>query len=188
MSVHYLMLILIVSPVMKLCVISMCIFFLFIGQKCCMHTVINVPPIRACMRVTCMNPDVDFQMCSVGIFSIFNFDILHHLKTIQNVDVCSIIWLWKYYIFRCLFHFTFLTFIFRDVCWLYCYFQYPTWGFRKTYLQIFLFSFIFNFCRAKIHWHYVLYKCSIWLVKISVHQNSYLENRTTSVHNSKAAF
>ena len=93
--------------------------------------------------------------------------------------------MWKYYVFTCLFHFTFLKFIFREVCWLYCYFQYPTWGFRKTYLEIFLFSFIFIFGRAKIHWHYVLYKCWIWLVKISVHQNSYLQNRTTSVHNTQ---
>ena len=93
--------------------------------------------------------------------------------------------MWKYYVFTRLFHFTFLTFIFRHVCWLYFYLQYPTWGFKKTYLQLFLFSFKFNFGRAKIYWHYIFYKCSIWLVKISVHRNSYLQNRTTSVHNTQ---
>ena len=38
----------------------MCIFSVFIGQKCCVHTSKYVPPIRAGMRDTCINPDVEF--------------------------------------------------------------------------------------------------------------------------------
>ena len=49
----------------------MCIFSVFIGQKCCVYTCIQVPPICASMRDTCMNPEVEFTVYRVVLR---NFD------------------------------------------------------------------------------------------------------------------
>ena len=46
----------------KLCESCMCILLCLLYQKYSVRTVIYVPPIRACMRVTCMNPDVEFTV------------------------------------------------------------------------------------------------------------------------------
>lgn len=73
-----------------------------------------------------------------------------------------------------------LTHVFRG---LYRYFQYPTWGCRKTYLQIFLFfSFIFIFWLCDNPLAYSFKQIFNQTHKLSVHQYSYLQYRTTSVN------
>ena len=42
----------------------------FIGQKCCVHAHLHVPPIRAGMRDTCMNPDVEFTVFRIVFYEI----------------------------------------------------------------------------------------------------------------------
>ena len=52
----------------KLCdSFNMCIFSVFIGHKCCvvcthLYMYMYVPSIRACMRDTFMNPEVEFTV------------------------------------------------------------------------------------------------------------------------------
>ena len=45
-------------------------FSVFISQKCCVHTVIYIPPIRAYMRVTCLKPDVEFTESKIVLYEI----------------------------------------------------------------------------------------------------------------------
>ena len=46
------------------------VYCMFIGQKCCVHTVIYVPPVRAYMRATCLKPDVQFTESKIVFYEI----------------------------------------------------------------------------------------------------------------------
>ena len=54
-----------------MCESFICIFSVFIGQKCCVHAHLHVPPIRAGMRDTCMKPDVEFTAFRIVLNEIF---------------------------------------------------------------------------------------------------------------------
>ena len=57
---------------------------MFIGQKCCVHTVIYIPPIRAYMRVTCLNPDVGFTESKIVFYEIL---IMLGIKFITKTEL-----------------------------------------------------------------------------------------------------
>ena len=50
--------------------LKLCIFSVFIGQTCCVHTYLYVPPIRAGMRDTSMNPDEEFTVFKIVFYEI----------------------------------------------------------------------------------------------------------------------
>ena len=67
----------------KLCDSFICIFSVFVGQKCCVTAALHVPPIRAGMRDTCMNPDVEFTVFSIVFHELLV--LLSILKQKQNI-------------------------------------------------------------------------------------------------------
>ena len=46
--------------------IVLCVFSVFIGQKCCVHTVMYA----RYMRVTCLKPDVEFKESKIVFYVI----------------------------------------------------------------------------------------------------------------------
>ena len=60
-------------------------FSVFIGQTCCVHTVIYVTPIRArYMRFTCLNPDVEFTESKIVFYDIL---IILGIKFITKTEL-----------------------------------------------------------------------------------------------------
>ena len=59
-------------------------FAVFTDQKSCVKTVIYVPPIRAYMRVTCLNPDEGFTESKIVFYEIL---IMLGIKFITKTEL-----------------------------------------------------------------------------------------------------
>ena len=53
------------------CVVVLCVFFLCLWARNAVCTMLCVPPIRAGMRNTCMNSDVEFTVFKIVFYEIF---------------------------------------------------------------------------------------------------------------------
>ena len=78
----------------KLCESFICIFSVFIGQKCCVHAHLHVPPIRAGMRDTCMNPVVEFTVFRIVFYEIL---VLLGINFITKTEYFILFRLWFYF-------------------------------------------------------------------------------------------
>ena len=71
--------------------LKLSIFSVFIGQTCCVHTYLYVPPIRAGMRDTSMNPDEEFTVFKIVFYEIL---IMCEIKLTEFfTSLCNYFWI-----------------------------------------------------------------------------------------------